>query len=73
MVAAIVGAVVGAVLGWLIAFITMVYNNKETIKIIETKLEDLAKKVEKHNNLVERTYKLEEDMTWVRHELENKE
>lgn len=30
------------------------------VSIIETKLEELCKKMDKHNNLVERTYKLEQ-------------
>lgn len=29
-------------------------------KLFEYKIEELAKKVEKHNNIIERTYKLEE-------------
>lgn len=39
-------------------------NNKvqhnKTIAIIELKLDELTKQVEKHNKVVERTYKLEE-------------
>lgn len=35
--------------------------------LMEYKLDELAKKVEKHNNLIERTYKLEEQAS-VMHE-----
>lgn len=35
-------------------------KHSETIALIEYKLEELTKKVEKHNNIIERTYKLEE-------------
>lgn len=34
-------------------------KHSETIALIEYKLDDLSKKVEKHNQLVERTYELE--------------
>lgn len=32
----------------------------ETINLINYKLEELTKRVDKHNNVIERTYKLEE-------------
>lgn len=38
------------------------------LAVLETKMDLLSEKVEKHNNVVERTYKLESDMAtqWVR-------
>lgn len=36
------------------------FANKKTTALISYRLEQLEKKVEKHNNVVERTYKLEE-------------
>lgn len=40
------------------------------ISILETKMDSLASKVEKHNSIVERTYKLESDVAtaWKRHD-----
>ena len=40
------------------------------LSVLETKMDALAKKVEKHNNVVERTYKLESDLSiaWRRHD-----
>ena len=40
------------------------------LSVLETKMDALAKKVEKHNNVVERTYKLESDLAtaWRRHD-----
>lgn len=35
-------------------------KHNETIALIEYKLNELTKRVDKHNNVVERTYKLEE-------------
>lgn len=36
------------------------YQSNATRKLIEYKLEELTKRVDKHNNVVERVYKLEE-------------
>ena len=36
-------------------------ERKETIALIEYKLEELTRKVNEHNNLIDRTYKLEEE------------
>lgn len=38
-------------------------QHDETLGLIEYKLDELTKKVEKHNSTVERTYKLEEKAT----------
>lgn len=37
---------------------------------LETKMDELAKKVEKHNSIVERTYRLEteQETAWKRHD-----
>lgn len=35
-------------------------KHTETISMIEYKLDELTKRVEKHNNVIERTYRLEE-------------
>ena len=67
---AVIGALVGAVVGLIISLVTTVINNRTTIKVIEAKLDEQNKKIEKHNNLVERTYKLEEDMVWVKREIQ---
>ena len=35
-------------------------QNDKTVALIDYKLDELTKRVDKHNNVVERTYKLEE-------------
>lgn len=35
-------------------------TNEKTIDLIDYKLSELTKRVDKHNNLIERTYRLEE-------------
>lgn len=37
--------------------------------VTETKVDELTRKVEKHNNLIERTYKLEGAVTEVQHDI----
>ena len=39
------------------------------IQLIKYRIEQLEKKVEKHNNLIERTYKLEGRMNECEHEI----
>ena len=38
-------------------------QNDKTITLIDYKLTELTKRVDKHNNTIERTYRLEEQMT----------
>lgn len=37
--------------------------------VTDTKIEELTRKVEKHNNMIERTYKLEGEMIEVQHDI----
>lgn len=39
------------------------FSNRKSQALIAYRLEELEKRVEKHNNLIERTYKLEEKTT----------
>ncbi len=48
-------------------------KHDETIKMIEYKLEQLTKKVDKHNNLVERMYALEKHAEKTNYRLDNLE
>lgn len=45
------------------------YN--ETIALIDYKLSELTKHVEKHNCVVERTYKLEQEMALMNEKIKN--
>ena len=37
--------------------------------VTDTKIDELTRKVEKHNNMIERTYKLEGEMIEVQHDI----
>lgn len=56
----IVSSLISAAVAIVVCIITQNAQNKKTVALIEYKLEELTKKVDKHNNLIERTYKLEE-------------
>lgn len=63
----VITAIITALSTLIVCLINNFFQNRtneakhyETIKLIEYKLEELTKRVEKHNNVIERTYKLEE-------------
>lgn len=47
--------------------------SESNAKLIAYRLEELEKKVNKHNNVVERMYKLEGEMAEVQHNIRNLE
>ena len=49
-----------AALGFAGALAGAYFSNRKAQALMEYRLEELEKKVDKHNNLVERTYRLEE-------------
>lgn len=55
----IIVALIGIIPAVSVAIVSIVSNNQ----IVKVKIEELTKKVEKHNQIVERTYKLESDIT----------
>ena len=58
MTEAIIIALIGIVPSILVAIISIVSNNA----IVKVKIEELEKHVNKHNQIVERTYTLERDL-----------
>ena len=62
--------------GIIVAFITIVGNilvsaisHRKTAALVEYRLQELEKKVAKHNTLVERTYKIEQDIAVLQNEV----
>lgn len=53
------------------AIIVSAIQNRKTVNLIEYKLEELTKKVEKHNSVIERTYKLESKVAVVEQRLDD--
>ena len=61
IVVALIG-LVGSAVGSLVGILT-------SSKLTNYRLEQLEKRVQAHNNLIERTYKLEGQMTEVQHDI----
>ena len=57
---AVISAVITGLFAVAVSVINSHYQSNTTRKLIEYKIEELTKRVEKHNNVIERTYKLEE-------------
>lgn len=51
--------IIGSVISGAVALIVSYQQHNKTSALIAYRLEELEKKVDKHNNLVERVYKLE--------------
>ena len=56
----IISSVITGVVAIATCLITQGMANRKTIALIEFRLGELQKQVEKHNSVIERTYKLEE-------------
>lgn len=59
-----------ALIGGAVTLIGVMASNSRSRAVMEVKIDELTKRVEKHNNLIERTYDLEKDMVAVKHDLE---
>lgn len=69
------GTVIAACISAGVTLLICVLNNKseqsKTRALIEYKLDQLTKRVDKHNNVIERTFKLEGQMTECIHEIKD--
>lgn len=50
--------------------IATISSNKKTTSLIEHRVKELEKKVEKHNGVIERQFRLEEQLKGIEHEIE---
>ena len=57
---AIITAIITGIVTLVVCLINNSYQQKQTRNLIEYKIEELTKRVDKHNNVLERVYKLEE-------------
>lgn len=62
---AVAAAAITAVLGFLGTYLS---NRKQTV-LVAYRIEELEKKVNKHNNLIERMYKAEGQITELQHDM----
>ena len=69
----IISASISAGVTLIVCLISNKSQQEKTRALMEYKLEELTKKVEKHNSVVERTYILEEKMKVANHRIEDLE
>lgn len=48
-------------------------NNKKSMALVEYRLQQLEKKVDIHNSVIDRTYKLEKEIAIIREDIHNAE
>ena len=63
-------AIIVAILGMIGALGGSWIANRKSTALIEYRLKELEEKVNKHNNLIERTYQLEKQVAIIQEEIE---
>lgn len=64
--------IIVALIGVLGTFAGSWFTNRKTMALIEYRLKQLEEKVNKHNNLIERTYELEKEVAVIHEEINAK-
>lgn len=54
-----------------VTLLGVILSNNTKQAVIMTKIEDLTEKVNKHNNVIERLYKVETDIAVLKEKIEN--
>lgn len=53
------------------AIVVSAIQNRKTVNLIEYRLEELTKRVEKHNSVIDRTYRLESKVAVIETKIED--
>lgn len=64
-------SIIVACITGVVTLIGVILSNSKSRAVMEVKLDALTKKVEKHNQVLERTYVFEQDMTVAKHDIES--
>lgn len=64
-------SIIVACITGVVTLIGVILSNSKSRAVMEVKLDALTKKVEKHNQVLERTFVLEQDMTVAKHDIES--
>ena len=54
-----------------VTLVGVILSNSKSRAVMEVKIDALTEKVEKHNQVLERTYRLEQDMAVAKHDIES--
>ena len=65
----IIGAVITGTFTLVVCLITNHAQQEKTRALLEYKLDELTKRVDRHNQLIDRTYKLEGQMVECQHDI----
>lgn len=60
VIISVVSSLISAVVAIVVCIINNKFQNDKTLALLDLRLKTLEEKVDKHNNVIERTYKLEE-------------
>ena len=69
----LVESIVVALIGGAVTLTGVIASNSRSRAVLEQKVDELSRRVEKHNCLVERTYRLERDVSLVKRDVESLE
>lgn len=64
-------SIVVACITGVVTLVGVILSNSKSRAVMEVKLDALTAKVEKHNQVLERTYALEQDMAVAKNDIEN--
>ena len=64
-------SIIVACITGVVTLVGVILSNSKSRAVMEEKLDALTAKVEKHNQVLERTYRLEQDMAVVQNDIEN--
>lgn len=65
-----VESIVAAAITGVLTLAGVLASNSRNRAVMEYKLDQLTQKVEKHNHLVEKTYRMEQDLAVAQHDIE---
>lgn len=63
-------SIIVACITGVVTLVWVILSNSKSRAVMEVKLDALTAKVEKHNQVLERTYKLEQDMAVAKHDID---
>ena len=63
-------SIIVACITGVVTLVGVILSNSKSRAVMEVKLDALTAKVEKHNQVLERTYQLEQDMAVAKHDIE---
>lgn len=64
-------AIAVALVSGLMTLLGVLVSNSRSRAVMEVKTDELRRQVEKHNSLIERTYRLEQDVAVLRNDVES--